>query len=68
MGFHMFRDMSQEFGVSIMRNILEQVGHHGLQSLCGNGMHLVTQACWMLYVFSNITVTGDYETTKAQQD
>eukprot|EP00975_Prorocentrum_lima_P044131 9253916-Prorocentrum_lima.AAC.1 len=59
--------MSQEFGFSIMRNILGQVAHRGPQSLCGNGMHLVTQACWMLYVFSNITVTGNNETTKAQQ-
>ncbi len=56
MGFHMYPDMSGSWGVSPLRGILEPYSAGQIQSLAGNGMHLVTQASFMLYVLSYTAV------------
>ena len=56
MGFHMYPGMSGAWGVSPLRGILEQYSAGQIQSLAGNGMHLVTQSAFMLYVLGNTVV------------
>ena len=61
MGFHMYPDMSGAWGVSPLRGLLEQYGSGQIQSLAGNGMHLVTQSAFMLYVLGNTVVKDSDE-------
>ena len=55
MGFHMFPGQSNSFGVSRMAQLFEDccLTSQQTKKLLGNGMHLVTQAAWMLYVLGN---------------
>ena len=52
----MYPGMSGAWGVSPLRGILEQYSAGQIQSLAGNGMHLVTQSAFMLYVLGNTVV------------
>jgi hypothetical protein len=55
MGFHAFPQVAGQWGLSPMMPILSHLKNNQLHSLIGNGMHLVTQATWMVYVLSNVS-------------
>ena len=58
MGFHMFPEMAHSWGLSPLHSVLSDYSAAHIQHLVGNGMHLVTQASFMLYTLSFITVRG----------
>ncbi|CAK9029031.1 Uncharacterized protein (Fragment) [Durusdinium trenchii] len=53
MGFLLFPEMQEDFGKSPMSEALEGLSSFQLKKFVGNGMHLVTQCAWMMYVLGN---------------
>ena len=51
-GFFMYPELGSDFGVSPLLSILPQKPEH-IKKLIGNGMHLVTQCAWMMYVLGH---------------
>ena len=66
-GFHALPAQCEHFVecpvVKILHDLNLKDGE--MKALCGNGMHLQTQAAWMLYVFCNISeVTTEQQTVE----
>lgn len=59
MGFHMYPEMAGKWGLSVLHGLLQDLSPCQMQGLTGNGMHLVTQASWMMYVLSNVSAKND---------
>ena len=57
LGFHSLPDYCSRFSMSPAVKVIDRLGltDKEVRLLCGNGMHLMTQAAWMTYVLSNIS-------------
>lgn len=55
LGWHLFPTDGSEFGLSPLRDHLLSLTSAQQKALAGNGMHLVTQASWMWYVFAHVS-------------
>ena len=57
LGFHSLPEFCRSFPMSPVVEIMDQLEltDKEVRLLCGNGMHLMTQAAWMTYVLSNIS-------------
>jgi hypothetical protein len=54
MGFRMHRPTLGQFGFSKLHKIISDMPINKQKCLAGNGMHLLTQSAFMLYVMANI--------------
>ena len=59
MGFHMHDATTADYPLSILHSIVSKLKPCQQKQLVGNGMHLVTQSAWMLYVLANVTKLDD---------
>ena len=57
LGFHVFADDLADTGFEVSKLaqiVLSTLSPGHVKLLCGNAMHLVTQASWMAYVLANV--------------
>ena len=56
MGYLVFPELSEKFGEYPSKHFLQSFSSSQLKKFLGNGMHLVTQCAWMLYVLGNTSL------------
>jgi hypothetical protein len=54
MGFRMHQPELGKFGLSKLRDIIADLPPYKQKALIGNGMHLLTQCSFMLYILANV--------------
>ena len=59
MGFNIFPPQGCALPRSPLYGVLQDLTHRQKKYLAGNGMHLATQAAWMLYILSNCVRVND---------
>ena len=62
MGFHVFpQQLSEYFGESEVVAAMRGLTPGQVKKLVGNGMHLATQACWMMWVMAHTLPRSQFE-------